>query len=126
MLRDRNNDANFKAGAVTALMSWRDIGHPATDDAVVVRLQPFDFLIDLETRSIRSLRTFERNLKRYLHLRLPVKKMIAVAGPVLVLSRKYVCALLMIFTTSSTIAFSINESEQASLSNIAHAENEAH
>jgi hypothetical protein len=72
--RNCKPDMDLKPGAVTVLVTRRDDSDAASDDAMIVFLQPIYLMIDYGAHSLRRLNSFERHFQWDLQDSLSISK----------------------------------------------------
>ena len=72
--RNCKPDTDLEPGTVTVLLTRRDHSYAASDDAMIVFLQPVYLMIDYGARGLRRLGSFERHLQWDLHNGLSISK----------------------------------------------------
>jgi hypothetical protein len=72
MLRHCQQDVDLKACSVPMVLARSDHGHPAGRDAMIVRFEPLEFMLNARPNWIRWRASLESYLKRTLHLSLSI------------------------------------------------------
>jgi hypothetical protein len=72
--RNCKPDMDLEPGTVTMLVTWRDHSYAASDDVMIVFLQPVYLMIDYGAHSLRRLGSFERHFQWDLHNGLSISK----------------------------------------------------
>ena len=70
--RNCKPDMDLEPGTVTVLLTRRDHSYAASDDAMIVFLQPVYLTIDYGAHSLRRLGSFERHLQWNLRIGLSI------------------------------------------------------